>query len=255
MAGFASTIFLPLASWLVDVQGWRTALLTLAAVLAAGTIPAHALLLRRRPEDMGLRVDGDPSDAGVGSVAAKVADVGLGTALRDRNFALLVVAFSLASIVAFGMAVHLVAILVDRGYEPLAAAGVTGLVGATQVLGRLHARPDRRSLSPAPGGGGAAGDPAGGRAAADPGSWHRRYRGLRRPVRRGQGWHDDCSPELCGESVRPRQLRQHCRRAGRGRDRRAGTGAGRRSARPTTAWGATRRSCCRWWRSPHSAAW
>jgi MFS family permease len=141
MAGFASTIFLPLASWLVDVQGWRTALLTLAAVLAAGTIPAHALLLRRRPEDMGLRVDGDPSDAGGGSVEAKVADVGLGAALRDRNFALLVVAFSLASIVAFGMAVHLVAILVDRGYEPLAAAGVTGLVGATQVLGRLMLGP------------------------------------------------------------------------------------------------------------------
>ena len=48
MAGFASTIFLPLTSWLVEVQGWRAALVTLAALLAVGTIPAHGLLLRRR---------------------------------------------------------------------------------------------------------------------------------------------------------------------------------------------------------------
>ena len=27
MAGFASTIFIPLAGWLVQVQGWRTSLL------------------------------------------------------------------------------------------------------------------------------------------------------------------------------------------------------------------------------------
>jgi MFS family permease len=137
MAGFASTIFLPLTSWLVDVQGWRAALVTLAALLALGTIPAHALLLRRRPEDMGLRADGDSADVSPGSATPRAPDVALGVALRDPSFYLLVVAFSLASIVAFGTAVHLVAILVDRGYDPLAAAGVAGLVGATQVLGRL----------------------------------------------------------------------------------------------------------------------
>ena len=40
------------------------------------------------------------------------------------------------------------AILVDRGYDPLAAAGVAGLVGAMQVLGRLLLGPigDRYSL-------------------------------------------------------------------------------------------------------------
>jgi cyanate permease len=100
-----------------------------------GTIPAHALLLRRRPEDMGLHTDGD--DASAGPAVTRAPDVGLSVALRDPNFLLLVVAFSLASIVAFGTTVHLVAILVDRGYDPLASAGVAGLVGAMQVLGRL----------------------------------------------------------------------------------------------------------------------
>ena len=47
IAGFSSTVFLPLAGWLAQVQGWRAALLSLALILAVGTIPAHALLLRR----------------------------------------------------------------------------------------------------------------------------------------------------------------------------------------------------------------
>src|SRR5918912_2574974 len=61
MAGLASTIFIPLAGWLVVTLGWREALLVLAAVLAIGTIPPHALVLRRRPEDLGLAPDGRPT--------------------------------------------------------------------------------------------------------------------------------------------------------------------------------------------------
>ena len=60
-AGFASTIFLPLATVLVDGLGWRRALVTLAVILAVTTVPAHAIVLRRRPEDLGLRPDGAPT--------------------------------------------------------------------------------------------------------------------------------------------------------------------------------------------------
>ncbi len=56
--GLASTIFLPLSAWLVEAQGWRGALLALAALLALLTIVPHALVLRRRPEDLGLLPDG-----------------------------------------------------------------------------------------------------------------------------------------------------------------------------------------------------
>ena len=45
-AGFASTIFAPLTSALAAPLGWRGTYLVLAAVLAAVTIPAHALFLR-----------------------------------------------------------------------------------------------------------------------------------------------------------------------------------------------------------------
>jgi MFS family permease len=135
IAGFASTIFLPLSSWLLELQGWRAALISLAVILAVGTIPIHALLLRRRPEDLGLNPDGAdlPHHAGAG----KRADVHLGAALRDPTFRWLVVAFCLSNGVAFGIHVHLVPILVDRGYALTLAAGLSGAVGAMQVLGRL----------------------------------------------------------------------------------------------------------------------
>src|SRR6266699_2343615 len=58
IAGFASVIFVPLAQWLVQVQGWRMALAILALLLATITIPLHVLVLRRRPEDLGLVPDG-----------------------------------------------------------------------------------------------------------------------------------------------------------------------------------------------------
>ncbi|MGH2503073.1 MAG: MFS transporter, partial [Ktedonobacterales bacterium] len=48
IAGFASVIFVPLAGALALAQGWRAALVTLAIILAVGTIPAHALVLRER---------------------------------------------------------------------------------------------------------------------------------------------------------------------------------------------------------------
>src|SRR5215207_1469173 len=58
LGGFASVIFVPLATLLVAGQGWRTALLWLATICAALTVIPHALVLRRRPEDVGLVPDG-----------------------------------------------------------------------------------------------------------------------------------------------------------------------------------------------------
>jgi MFS family permease len=70
MGGFASVVFVPLAAWLVAAHGWRTALLWLAAILAVLTVPPHALLLRRRPEDHGLAPDGAKPGAGPRRAAA-----------------------------------------------------------------------------------------------------------------------------------------------------------------------------------------
>ncbi len=137
MAGFASTIFMPIESWLVELQGWRMALLTLAGFLALTTIPAHALLLRRRPEDLGLHVDGDPAPTGHQATSRHPAPASVGEALREPAFRWLALAFSLSTVANIAVGVHMVAYFQDRGFDLTLAATATGLVGAMQVLGRI----------------------------------------------------------------------------------------------------------------------
>ncbi len=137
MAGFASTIFLPLTAWLIGAQGWRMALVTLAAILAATTILPHALLLRRRPEDLGLRPDGDPPGPPRPVARLGPRAISAGAALREPSFRWLVAAFCLNAVVVIAVQVHLVAYLQDRGASRTFAASAAGLIGATQVLGRL----------------------------------------------------------------------------------------------------------------------
>ena len=138
-AGLASTIFLPLTGWLVDLQGWRQALVTLALILALGTIPAHALLLRRRPEDVGLTIDGEPVAVATSGAPAVRRSPGLpvGEALRTRSFRRLVLAFCLSAAISTAVRVHLVPYLIGRGFDAASAAAFTGTIGAMQVLGRI----------------------------------------------------------------------------------------------------------------------
>ncbi|MBI2760325.1 MAG: MFS transporter [Chloroflexi bacterium] len=172
LAGFASVIFIPLAGRLVDLQGWRAALVTLAIILAVITIPLHALVLRRRPEDMGLAVDGDsphpptpsPSPAGEGELRYSLSSspphpssliphpsppatpspersVTAHSALRGVTFWLLMVAFFLSTLGVGVVFVHLVPYLTDRGYSAGFAASATGLVGVMALPGRLVLTP------------------------------------------------------------------------------------------------------------------
>jgi MFS family permease len=138
VAGFASVIYLPLAGWLVQRQGWRSALYTLAIVLALGTIPLHAIVLRRRPQDLGLTPDGSHPVAHLHTVeTAPAQGVSTRAALRDTAFWWLAVAFFLSQLATAAIAVHLVPYLIDHGYDPGFAALTTGLIGVMALPGRL----------------------------------------------------------------------------------------------------------------------
>ncbi|MCB0104746.1 MAG: MFS transporter, partial [Caldilineaceae bacterium] len=135
-AGFASTIFLPLTAQLVAGYGWRQAMLWLALLLGVTTIPLHALVLRRAPEILGQTVDGLPSGeetkAAPAAVPLRVRDV-----LRNAAFWWLVLALSMGTMAAIGIRVHMIPLLEDRGFDPVYAAWVGGLIGAMQVFGRV----------------------------------------------------------------------------------------------------------------------
>lgn len=148
-AGFASTIFLPLSAWLVDRFGWRQALLVLAAILAATVLP-HALLLRRRPEDLGLLPDGMTQEAagktGIGTGTGTGTAAGAGppgvsarVAMCAPAFWWLTAAFFLEALAAVAVGVSLIPYLTERGDGAGFAAAATGLVGAAQVGSRVLA--------------------------------------------------------------------------------------------------------------------
>ena len=143
--GLASTIFLPLSAWLVEAQGWRGALFDLAAILALLTILPHALVLRRRPEDLGLLPDGveptrsprEETARAPNEPAAELRSVPLDAALRGPAFWLLAGALSLGTLSQAAMYVHLIPYLAEKGYGLGLAATLTGFIGASQVLGRV----------------------------------------------------------------------------------------------------------------------
>ena len=138
IAGFASVIFIPLAQWLIQMQGWRTALLTLALLLALVTVPLHALVLRRRPEDLGLVPDGSTTPALASPAhAERGKNIPRRVALRETTFWWIALAFALTMLTTGAINVHLVPYLIDRGYSGGFAASMAGLVGIMALPGRL----------------------------------------------------------------------------------------------------------------------
>jgi MFS family permease len=147
MAGFASTVFIPLAGWLVQVESWRPSLITLAIVLGVGTIAPHALLLRGKPEDLGLHPDGAPVAYSQATEPSRVGTP-VGQAIRHASFRWLTLSLWLATITTAAVGVHLLPYLQDRGYDPTFAASLTGSIGVMQVLARLFLAPFGNRTSP-----------------------------------------------------------------------------------------------------------
>lgn len=134
-AGIASTIFAPLTSALAAHLTWRGVYLTLAAVLAATVIPAHALALRPpwTPPRHNLNTPARARDRQV---------------LASRAFLQLAAAATLCALAQYAALVNLVPLLESRGLSPRLAAWALGLGGAGQVAGRLCYRPLASRLGP-----------------------------------------------------------------------------------------------------------
>ena len=132
----ASFIFLPFAQALIDGYGWRDALVVLAVVLGLVTVPLHGLTLRQAPEPT------------TGPDSAHVS-FGARAALRSIPFWMLSGAFFLATGAAIAFTVQGIPFLLERGYSASFAAFSIGLIGISQIPGRLLFAPIAERL-PAP---------------------------------------------------------------------------------------------------------
>jgi MFS family permease len=138
VAGLSSTIFAPLTHALLDHLDWRTTYLVLAAVLAAVTVPLHALALTP---------PWPPSGAHAPHGAA-VRRRRLPDEVRTPGFVLLAAALTLTAFGLYAASLTLIPLLTGRGLPAGLAATTLGLLGAGQLLGRIGYAPLTARTSP-----------------------------------------------------------------------------------------------------------
>ena len=139
-------VFIPLTQWLIDAYGWRQAWWLLAALGCALVMPLALWLLRRQPEDFGLRPDGDAApdaattDAGGDAAAHQWT---LREASRSLSFWWLVAMFSLMSLSLATIGLHRIPEFMDRGLAPMWVAWAMALdsvlAGVASVATGLYA--------------------------------------------------------------------------------------------------------------------
>jgi MFS family permease len=133
--GIGGVIWSLATQWLFDHVGWRATFLWMGAFVGCVVLPLVLLVVRESPEQMGLQVDGIPSDK---PRAATTAD---GLTLREaagtgQYWLMLVTVF----LVGFGVVSamqHIVPIVKSHGGSAQTAALVQASMWAALVVGRL----------------------------------------------------------------------------------------------------------------------
>jgi MFS family permease len=143
--GVGSIILLPWLQVLIGGIGWRTACRTLAVLMLVVLAPLN-LLLKRRPEDMGLEPDGDRGSrhTGPASEAANVVDAAwvsvewtLGRALRTARFWWIAVGYFTGLFAWYAVQVHQTKYLIEIGFSASHAAWALGLVSLAGIPGQI----------------------------------------------------------------------------------------------------------------------
>ncbi len=143
--GAGSLILLPWLQTVIERDGWRTACQMLGIIIFVVLGPIN-LFLWRRPQDVGLRPDGEsPHEmessadrpTGIVDPAWAAVDWTLGRAMRTGRFWWIVVGYFCALVVWYVVLVHQTKYLVEVGFSPIAAAWALGLVAVIAIPGQI----------------------------------------------------------------------------------------------------------------------
>ena len=132
-------VMAPLVQLVISAWDWRAAWVMLAGVmLVVGALPAF-LLVRRQPEDLGLRVDGDGiwSPTGSSEASGPGPDAGFSTVLRAPSFWLILLSLFLAATATSGIGLHLVPHLTQQGLSAGAAVIAISVMSVSGALAAL----------------------------------------------------------------------------------------------------------------------
>src|SRR4030095_3701638 len=133
--GVGSMIILPWVQALIGRSGWRAACWALGLLVLLLLVPLN-LLLRRRPEDMGLEPDGDRVAAGAATARPSnvvdpvwaAVDWTLARAARTARFWWIAIGYCLGLFAWYAVQVHQTKYLIEIGFTPGDAAWALGFV-------------------------------------------------------------------------------------------------------------------------------
>jgi MFS family permease len=156
--GIGSVTLLPWVQQMIEATGWRTACTAMGIVVLIVLAPIN-LLLRKRPQDIGLEPDGDAaSSASSAKPLSNILDTAwagtdwtLGRALATARFWWIALGYSCGLYIWYAVQVHQTKYLLDIGFSPnvgVWALGVVSLLGIPGqiVLGHLSDRIGREAI-------------------------------------------------------------------------------------------------------------
>ena len=141
--GIGSITVLPWVASLIADIGWRAACLRLGILVLVLLAPLN-LLLKRRPEDLGLKPDGGASGSAIVERTGNVVDRAwaaidwtLWRALRTARFWWLAAGYFCGLFTWYAVQVHQTKYLIEVGFGPGEAAWALGLVSLVAVPGQV----------------------------------------------------------------------------------------------------------------------
>ena len=141
--GVGSITLLPWVQSLIENTGWRTACLAMGILLVGLLVPLN-LLLRQRPEELGLMPDGASSletpeghPTNIIDPVWAAVDWTLRRALRTARFWWIAVGFFGALFAWYAVQVHQTKYLIEIGFDPFEAAWALGLVSLLAIPGQI----------------------------------------------------------------------------------------------------------------------
>jgi MFS family permease len=143
--GIGSMTLLPWVQVMIDQTGWRSACTAIGLLVLVVLAPIN-LLLRKRPEDMGLRPDGDaaPLASAPKNTLSNVVDPEwagvdwtLARALATARFWWLAIGYFGGLYIWYAVQVHQTKYLLDIGFSPAVAVWSLGAVSLLGIPGQI----------------------------------------------------------------------------------------------------------------------
>jgi MFS family permease len=141
--GLGAPVVVPVMTWIIINYGWRPALVFIALSMLIVCLPLAWFGMRDHPpEHYGLLPDGDTvikrkGDEVRAMEAYEEYEFTPKQALRTRSFWMVLLSFALSGGITAAVTMHQMPYLMDMGIDPMAAAGVLGLMATMSLPGRV----------------------------------------------------------------------------------------------------------------------